>query len=180
MWPTQNTESVNIEVCNSFSILIMCSAIEDPEVFASWPLLKLRFKICIYIYMKMWKYMIIYKYIYIYIYIYIYKCTNICIIIYKYIYENVQIGDEFYIYIYIIMSSCQHESHWPSPVTRLCRASLPTEGLQGYILYWHRAVVYRFLRVVLPLLVHMKGSTRVYGLWVSSFFSSCVPRVWFV
>ena len=41
-----------------------------------------------------------------------------------------------------------------------CRASLPV-GLQGYILYRHRAVVCRFYLVVLPLLFHVKWFTGV-------------------
>ena len=44
-----------------------------------------------------------------------------------------------YIYIIIIMSRCQHGSPWPSLVTRLYHPSL-SGGLQGYILYRHRAV----------------------------------------
>ena len=53
-------------------------------------------------------------------------------------------------------------------------------GLQGNILYQHRAVVCRFLLVVLPLLVHVKGSTGVCHLWVHLYFSCSVPYVWFV
>ena len=62
-----------------------------------------------------------------------------------------------YIYIYIIiMSRYQHRSPRPSLPARLYRPLLPG-GLQGYILYRHRAVVYKFSLVVLPLLVHVKG-----------------------
>ena len=35
-------------------------------------------------------------------------------------------------------------------------------SLQCYILYRHRAVLYEFQLVVLPLLVHVKGFTGVY------------------
>ena len=45
--------------------------------------------------------------------------------------------------IIIIMSYCQHGSPWPSPTSLLYRPLLPV-GFQGYILYWHKAVVYRF------------------------------------
>ena len=38
----------------------------------------------------------------------------------------------------------------------------------------------RFLLIVLPLLVHVKGSTGVCHLWVRPYFSSIVPHVWFV
>ena len=72
--------------------------------------------------------------------------------------------------IIIIMWCCQPVSSWPSLATRPFRPSL-TGGLQGYILYRHRAVVYSFLRVVLPLLVHVKGSTGV-----RPYFSSSVSR----
>ena len=47
------------------------------------------------------------------------------------------------IIIIMIMSCRQHGSPWPSPSTLLNRLSLPV-GLQGYILYRHRAVVWRF------------------------------------
>ena len=81
------------------------------------------------------------------------------------------------IIIIIVNSRCQHGSPWPSSATRLYRPSLPV-GLQGYILYWHRAVVYRFSLVVQPLLVHVKGSTWVSRLWVRSYFCSSIPHVW--
>ena len=42
-----------------------------------------------------------------------------------------------------MMSSYQHGSPWPSLDTRLYRQSYPA-GLQGFILYRHRAVLYRF------------------------------------
>ena len=43
-----------------------------------------------------------------------------------------------------------------------------------------RAIVYRFLLVFLPLLIHVKGSTGVYRLWAWPYFSSSVQHVWFV
>ena len=55
------------------------------------------------------------------------------------------------------MSRHQHGSPKPSLATRLYRPLLPV-GLQGYFLYRHRAVVYRFSLIVLPLLVHVKGA----------------------
>ena len=45
--------------------------------------------------------------------------------------------------VIIIMSRHQHEFPWLSPTTRLYCLSLSI-GLQDYILYRHRAVVYRF------------------------------------
>ena len=42
------------------------------------------------------------------------------------------------------------------------------------------AAVYRFKVVVLPLLVHVKGSTGVHHLWACPYFSSSVLHVWFV
>ena len=48
-----------------------------------------------------------------------------------------------YIIIIIIMLRCRHGSPWPSPSCSLYRPLLP-EGLPGYILYRHRAVLYRF------------------------------------
>ena len=83
------------------------------------------------------------------------------------------------IYIIIIMSLCEHESSWPSLTTRLYRPLLPG-GLPGYILYQRRAVICRFLQVVLPLLVHVKGSTELCYLWVRPYFSNSVPHVWFI
>ena len=87
-----------------------------------------------------------------------------------------------YIYIYIIiiiMSRHQHGYPWSSLATGLYRQSLPA-GLQGYILYRHRAAVCRFELVVLPLLDHLKGSTGVHHLWVLPYFSGSVSHVWFV
>ena len=77
----------------------------------------------------------------------------------------------FNVIIIIIMSRCQHGSPWPSPATDLYRPSLPV-GLQGYILYQHRAVVCRFKLVILPFLVHVKGSTGVCHSLVA-YFSKC-------
>ena len=53
----------------------------------------------------------------------------------------------------------------------ICHKNQPTNpsllvDLQVYILYRHRVVVYRFKLVVLPLLVHAKGSTEECCLWV--------------
>ena len=81
--------------------------------------------------------------------------------------------------IIIIMSCPQHGSPWSSRTTLLYHPSLLV-GFHGYILYQHRTVVYRFLLVVLPLLVHVKESTGVGHLWVRPYFSSSVPHVWFV
>ena len=67
----------------------------------------------------------------------------------------------------IIMSHRQHGSPWPSLATRLYHPLLPV-GLQGYILYRHRAVVYRINLVVLPLFVHVNGVHRSMSLMSSS------------
>ena len=75
-----------------------------------------------------------YIYIYIYIYIYMRVCVCVCVCV--------------CLNVIIIVLRCQHGSPWPSLATRLYRQLLPG-GLQGYILYRHRAVVYRFLQVVL-------------------------------
>ena len=70
-------------------------------------------------------------------------------------------------------------SPWRSPAILLYRPSLLV-GLQGYILNRHRATVYMFYPVVLPLLVHVKGSTGVCHLWACRYFSSSVQCVWFI
>ena len=44
---------------------------------------------------------------------------------------------------FIIISRCQHRSPWPSLTTHHYHPLLPG-GLQSYILYRYRAVVYRF------------------------------------
>ena len=77
------------------------------------------------------------------------------------------------------MLLCRHESPGPSLDTGLYRSSLPP-GLTGYILYRQRAVIYRFLLVVSPLLVHVKESKGVYRLWVRFYFSSSNPHICFV
>ena len=76
-----------------------------------------------------------------------------------------------YIIIIVIMLCCQHGFPWPSLTTRLYRPLLPG-GLPGYILYRHSAVVCRYSPVVQTFLVHVKGSTGVYLLWVRPYFSS--------
>ena len=95
----------------------------------------------------------------------------------KYSFANNEINMKFIIII-IIMSRLQHGSPWSSLITCLYCPSLPA-GIQIYILYQQRAVAYRFQLVVLPLHVHVNGSTVVRRLWVLPHFSS-VPHVWFV
>ena len=80
--------------------------------------------------------------------------------------------------IIIIISRHQHRNTWPSPATPPYRPLLPTWP-QCYILYRHRAAVCRFELVVLPLLVHLRESTRVHHLWSRPYFSSSVLHVWF-
>ena len=91
----------------------------------------------------------------IYIYIYIYICVCVCVCVrdqQKTLWpESILQTNEYatqtvhikYIIMIIILSCYQHRSPWVSLTTRLYRPSLP-EGLQGYILYRHKAVVYRF------------------------------------
>ena len=76
------------------------------------------------------------------------------------------------------MSCHQHGYPWPSLTTPPYRPLLPA-GLQGYIPHRHRAAVYRFELVILPLLIHVKGSTGVHPLWACPYFSSSIPHVWF-
>ena len=72
------------------------------------------------------------------------------------------------LYFFIIMSCYQHGYPWPSLATPPYHSLLPV-GLQGYILYQHRAAVCRFELVVLPLVVHVNGSTGVHHLWTLLF-----------
>ena len=81
--------------------------------------------------------------------------------------------------IIIIMSRHQHGYTWASLATPPYRPLL-SAGLQGNIPYRHRAAVCRFELVVLPLLVHVKGSTGVHLLWARPYFSSSVLHVWFI
>ena len=124
----------------------------------------LSFMLSILEWVKLWVFILFY---YHYYYYYIRKIlwhfsAFLCIEHPKFFSATFQLN---FIYITIIMSGCQNGSPWPSFATRLYRPSLPG-GLQGYILYRHRAVIYRFLPFVLPLLVHVKGSTGVCHLWV--------------
>ena len=62
------------------------------------------------------------------------------------------------IYTHIIILSChQHGYPWPSLATSPNHSSL-LAGPQGYILYWHRASVWRFELVPLLLFSYMRGS----------------------
>ena len=90
-----------------------------------------------------------------------------CVYKHIYIYSNIHtyIYIDTYIYIY------HHHHHhvvllaWISLTftIHLYYPSLP-EGLPGYILYQHRAVLNWLKLVFLPLLVHVKESTGVYHL----------------
>ena len=70
---------------------------------------------------------------------------------------------EYIVIIIIIMSRYQHGYFWPSLATPTC-SPLLLAGPQSYIPYRHRATVCRFEVDVLPLLVHVKGSTGVHHL----------------
>ena len=80
-----------------------------------------------------------------------------------------------FIIIIIIMSHYQHGYFWPSLATPPYRPLL-LAGPQ----YRHRAAVCKFEQDVLPLLVHVKGSTGVHHLRARPYLSSSVPHVWFV
>ena len=56
-------------------------------------------------------------------------------------------------------------------------ASVKSSGLHPYL---HRVVVCRFGLVVLLLLLHLKGFTRVHHLWARPYSSSSVLHVWYV
>ena len=113
------------------------------------------------------------------------NCVYLCIYIHIH-YLN-------WIYAYIYHSNCahththththtyhhQHGYPWPSLTTPPYRPLLLT-GPQGYILYLHWAAVCRFELVILPLLVHVRGSTGVHDLWACPYFSSSVLHVWLV
>ena len=81
--------------------------------------------------------------------------------------------------IIINMSRHQYEYPWSSLATPPYRP-LFAAGLQSYIPYRHRAAVCRFMLVVLPLHVYVKGSTGVHHLLARRYFSNSVPHVWFV
>ena len=49
----------------------------------------------------------------------------------------------------------QRRSPWPSPATLLYRPSLPV-GLQGYILYRYRAVVWNIENIVIIVIKHLE------------------------
>ena len=82
-----------------------------------------------------------------------------------------------YITTIIIMSRYQHRYFWPSLATPPYSPLVPAV-LQDYISNWHRVGVCRFELDLLPLLVHMKGSTGVHHLWTRPYFSSSVPQPW--
>ena len=71
--------------------------------------------------------------------------------------------------IMTIMSHCLHGSPLPSLATRFYCASF-LGAIPGYILYQHRAIVYRSLLVFQPLLVHVKGVYRSISLMSSTLF----------
>ena len=75
------------------------------------------------------------------------------------------------------MSCYQHGYSWPSLTTPPYSPLLPV-GLQGYILYRHRAAVCRFELVVLPLLFHVIGVHKSTSLMSSSLLlQHCLVRL---
>ena len=94
---------------------------------------------------------------------------------------KIQNNHNFYHYIYIYISSCRVIStDIPDILSPLPYRPLLPAGLQDYIPYRHRAAICMFELVILPLYVHVKGSTGVHHLWARPYFSSRVPHVWFV
>ena len=89
-----------------------------------------------------------------------------------------------YMYIYIYISSSPPRHTISSDIPTLSRhhslRPLLQAGLQDYTSFRHRAAVCRFELVVLPLLVHVKGSTGVHNLWARPYISSSILHVWFV
>ena len=80
-------------------------------------------------------------------------CDDICVYVYMYIF--------IYIYIYIIsMSRHQQRYLWPFPANLLYRPSLPA-GLQGYILYRHRAIVYGISTLKISILVNLHQNIKI-------------------
>ena len=133
-----------------------------------------------YIYIYIYEHTQIYTHMYIYIYIYEHIFIDIHIYWQKFILIYLWISDHIYRYIIIIiMWRCQHGYPRPSLVTPPYRPSL-LAGPQGYIPYLLIAAVCRFVLVALPLLGHVKGSTRVHPLWARPYFSSSVLNVWLV
>ena len=75
--------------------------------------------------------------------------------------------DLFHFYIYISSPSSRRtiSTDIPDPLSPpLPIVPLLPAGLQGYIPHRHRAAVCRFELIVLPLLVHVKGSTGLHHL----------------
>ena len=95
------------------------------------------------------------------------------------LYSHLHRNDDIYINIIIIMLHHQHGYPWPSLTTPPYRPLL-LAGPQGYIPYRHRAAVCKFELVILPLLGHEKGSTRIHHLWARPYFSCSVPHFWFI
>ena len=84
------------------------------------------------------------------------------------------------IIIIINMSYHQHGYPWPFLTIPSYRPLLPA-GLKCYIPYRHRATVCRFELVVLPLLVHVKGSTGVHHFRLLQLCSAWLVRLtWIV
>ena len=81
--------------------------------------------------------------------------------------------DEILLLIIIIMLCRQQGYPWPSPATSPYR-SLPPAGLQGYILYPHKAAVCMFKLVVLLLLGRTPLEYITYELVLASPAVSCI------
>ena len=110
---------------------------------------------------------------------------SISVSIYLFLSLSLSLSLSLYIYIYIyliiIIMSCHRHGHpWPFLATSPYCLS-PLAGLQGYILYPHRAAVCMFELVVLLLLGHIWGSIGVQGnicrhIWWFVLF--IVPAFW--
>ena len=98
---------------------------------------------------------------------------------YNIVLREFELKSHYYVHFQISHHSHHHIAIQARISLTLSRPS-PLADLQGYILYRHRAVVYRLLLVVLPLLVHAMGSTGVCRLWVRPYFSDSVWHIWLV
>ena len=124
--------------------------------------------------------MVIYLSISIHVYMYISSCTFLSIYLAYYlsIYQNINVIRIMYIY---------HHHH---PVTPSARISLTlsrhlslssiTSGRSSGLHPVSTKNCCMYELVALPLLGHVKGSTRIHYLWARPYFSSSVPHVWFV
>ena len=104
-------------------------------------------------------------------YLFILFYCNAILIIQNVLFDWIQ-----FIIIIIIMSCRQHRYPWLFLATPPYRSSL-LAGALGYILYSHRAAIFRFELVALFFLGHVKGPIGEHHLWARPCFSSSVLHV---